>query len=106
MAEYIKADTGIPIETVTPANGQEFTLQEMNAFVEGYLEAIPLTADLIMYVNEEGIRLEKPVNSRATMKLWEYRPDWRSTSILGDVLIASLAETGDSEQEDAGEEDN
>ncbi len=32
MAEYIKADTGTPIETVTLANGQEFTANRDTAW--------------------------------------------------------------------------
>jgi hypothetical protein len=51
-----------------------------------------------MYFNEAGRRLQKPLNSRATAKLWEHRPEHRGrTYVVGDVLVASLEETGDKE---------
>lgn len=101
MAEHIRANASIPVETVSPKSGQAFTLQEMQKFVEGYIEAIALTPELVMYVNEEGSRLQKPLNSRATAKLWEHRSEHKGrTYIVGDVLIASKAETGDEERDE------
>lgn len=93
MARYIKADG--KIEEVHPTNGTEFSLQEMKAFVGGYLEAIKLTSKEVMYVNEEFVRLQLPINARATEVLHQHRPDHAHYPLCGDVLIASLAETGD-----------
>lgn len=39
---------------VVPANGGNFTLEELQGFVEGYIEIVPLTENVIMVVNEEG----------------------------------------------------
>ena|SRR5436309_14014131 len=103
MAEYIKADPSQPIKTVTPANGETFTLQEMQKLVEGYVQAIALTPKLILYVNEDGIMLKKPLNARATAKLWQFQPGWTGTPLLGDVFIATLAETGDDQDEENDE---
>jgi len=101
MAEYIKADERAPIQVVSPVSGEKaFSLQELQKCVEGYVEAIPLTPELIMCVNEDGIMLNKPRNTRATAKLWEYRPSWKGTSIWGDVLIATLVEMGEGGEED------
>jgi hypothetical protein len=99
MAEYIRADANLPRETIAPANGQVFTLEEMQKCVQGYIEAIRLTRERVMYVNEDGTRKALPLNTRATAKLWEYAPQHRGrTYIVGDVLVASLAETGDAKK--------
>lgn len=39
---------------VTPANGTGFTLEEAQAFVGGYVEAISLEDGRLMLINEEG----------------------------------------------------
>lgn len=95
MARWIKTD-GTESQ-VAPANKVEFTLEEMNTFVSGYLEAIKLTPSQVMYFNEEGIRLQLPVNHLATQVLRQHRAEHATTVIVGNVLIASLKETGDEE---------
>ncbi len=37
-----------------PANGRDFTLEELQKGVEGYIEIIDLTDKTIMVVNEDG----------------------------------------------------
>lgn len=39
-----------------PANGREFTLEELQKGVEGFIEIIYLTENTIMVVNEDGKR--------------------------------------------------
>lgn len=95
MGKWIKTD-GTQQE-VPPEDGKEYTLQEMNGFVGGYLEALRLTNNLVMYVNEEGVRLQLPLNFKAMEVLKSYRPEHASTPIVGNVIIASLQETGDNE---------
>jgi Domain of unknown function (DUF3846) len=80
-------------------------LQEMQKCVEGYIEAIRLTPELVMYVNEDGTMKDLPLNSRATAKLWEHCQQHRGrTYIVGDVLVASLEETGDKATEQQPEQ--
>jgi len=47
---------------------EEWTLQQMQEFVGGYLEAVATIygSDFIMLINEDGIRLELPHNPLAT----------------------------------------
>ena len=51
---------------VVPANGGDFTLEELQGFVEGYIEIVPLTENVIMVVNEEGKGV-LPLNVPATI---------------------------------------
>ena len=51
---------------VVPANGGDFTLEELQGFVEGYIEIVPLTENVIMVVNEEGKGV-LPMNFSATV---------------------------------------
>lgn len=55
------------LETVAPANGKKFRLEEMQKIVGGYIELVPTLERKRMVVNEEG-RLEKlPRNQTATV---------------------------------------
>jgi hypothetical protein len=93
VARWIKADG---IETIVrPSNGNEFSLEEMNKFVGGYLEAIRLTAQDVMYLNEQGLLLNLPINHIATQLVRSHRTEHKFTTIVGDVIIANLQETGD-----------
>lgn len=95
MAKLIKANSETSEQQ--PANGGQFTLAEMNAFVGGYLEAVNLFDGSVMYVNEEGIRLQLPINEKATALVRQKRPtDGWVIPILGDVIVCTLVETGDS----------
>ena len=52
MTEIIKTDgTRQPVQ---PANGSDFTLEEMQAIVGGYIELVELDGNTTMVVNEEG----------------------------------------------------
>lgn len=42
------------MQGVRPANGGDFSLEELQGFVEGCIEIIDLTPNVIMVVNEEG----------------------------------------------------
>lgn len=94
MARFIKTDG--TVQEAHPTNGVEFSLDEMRNFVGGYLEAIKLTSQEVMYVNEDFVGLQLPVNRIATEVLHQHNPDIRYP-ICGDVLIATLRETGDEE---------
>lgn len=106
MATLIKT-TGAR-KDVTPADGREsFKLIELQSIVGGYIEAVRLSGDLIMWVNEEGKLKGLPVNPEAT-RMAAFcasicgRP-W-TDPIVGDVVIATRAESGeDDEDEDFGD---
>ena len=83
MATHLKAN-GEKAE-VTPKNGTDFTLDELQSFVGGYIEIIWLTPDEIMVVNEEGRLLDLPENDIAS-NLYEV------DVIVGDVLVCDSAQ--------------
>ena len=68
----MKNQAGILIQSdgesrgVVPANGGDFSLEELQGFVEGLIEVVPLTENVIMVVNEEGKGV-LPINFPATI---------------------------------------
>lgn len=52
---------------VTPRNGTDFTLAEVQRLVDGYVEAIHLPDGRLMLVNEEGKFEGLPRNEAATV---------------------------------------
>lgn len=77
MAQLIKA-TGETAE-VEPKNGKDFSLDELNKFVNGYIELVLLADKRYMVVNEEGLLLNLPPNMIASYIAGQY--------IVGDVLV-------------------
>lgn len=72
--------------SVTPANGETFTLKELRDIVHGYIEIITLSNPLVMIVNEEGIIEELPMNVKASQIAASYH---RGSFIVGDVLVCN-----------------
>ena len=101
MAQLIRAvaEDHVFMKEVAPANGKTFTLEEMQGFVGGYIEALRLTGNSVMYLNEDGKRLDLPYNLVADMLAHRMTLIAPNDRIVGDVLIASLSETGDDEDE-------
>jgi Zn finger protein HypA/HybF involved in hydrogenase expression len=69
MATLIKPDGAT--SQVLPANGEAFTLEELQAFVGGYIEMI-LVGSLLYLFNEEGKLLDLPVNTAATHRAHDF----------------------------------
>jgi hypothetical protein len=71
------------LEYVRPDNGTDFTLDELHEAVGGYIETVPLPGVspelLLLIVNEEGQRLQLPVNEAATHLMGQ--------AILGPALL-------------------
>lgn len=86
MTEIIKTD-GTRLET-KPANGTDFTLDEMQSMVGGLIEIIELDEELSMVMNEEGKLLGLPYNKVADDIFHRY---FSTTSdfIVGDVLVCN-----------------
>lgn len=53
--------------TVFPKNGPAFTVAEIQALVEGWLECVRLRDGRLMWVNKEGKLRRLPRNSLATL---------------------------------------
>ncbi len=81
MAQLIKTDG--TITTVTPANGKKFTLEELQGFVDGYIEPVRLGKNT-MLVNEEGLLNELKANYEASILAGQ--------AIVGDVVIVAPEE--------------
>lgn len=83
MAELIKADG--QRQKVEPKNGEKFKLEELQGYVDGYIEAIFLDDDTVMVVNEEGKLLGLPYNQLASIKFLHEKG--YHEPIVGDVLV-------------------
>lgn len=72
---------------VVPAlkRGDKFLLEELQEYVGGFIELVPLDGHIMMVVNEEGKLLRMPDNAMATdiNRLFRKSPD----VLVGDVVL-------------------
>lgn len=99
MALLIPA-TG-PAREVTPANGDQFTLEELHRIVGGYIEALRAPDDRIMFLNEDGKRLGLQKNDKATALGWAAGTLSASDVVVGDVIVCDEREAGETDEPDA-----
>jgi hypothetical protein len=91
--------------TITPAHGPGFTLAELQGLVGGYIEVVATRrteadgARVYMVVNEDGKRLQLPVNVIATVILGEAGGRWDDI-VVGDVVLATMRELDEPEEGD------
>lgn len=76
-------------ESVSPNNGTDFQLEELQNIVGGYIEIIRFE-DNIMVLNEEGKLMRLPYNQYATDLFRKYYNT--NDFIVGDVLICKSEE--------------
>lgn len=81
------------IQEVLPRTGEAFTLEELKAIVGGYIEVLRVAPDSVMFLNEDGKRLQLPVNFRATTLMRAALQP--GDEIVGDVIICTLTEAGE-----------
>lgn len=89
MATLIKTD-GTEI-IVHPNNGTDFKLEEVQTFVNGYVEVVNLRNGTIMIVNEEG-KFTEQLNSRASAIARNHNAIFPFDYIAGDVLLCNEKE--------------
>ena len=84
-------------QEVSPANGKDFSLEELQKFVGGSIEMGSTHDGRTLVFNEEGKLLGLPLNEKAT-KFYEYGStnpaDWlqgKADFIAGDTLIADYS---------------
>lgn len=65
--------------SILPKNGSDFTLEELQEFVGGYIEVINIDKDTIMVLNEEGMMLGLPYNRNAS--------EMRGGPVVGNVVV-------------------
>ncbi len=86
MAEIIKADG--QKQELQPANGTDFTLEEMQSIVGGYIELVELNETDTMVLNEEGKLEGLPINIKATGLFRSHYPN-SNDIIVGNVLVCN-----------------
>lgn len=69
---------------VKPKNGTDFSLEEAQSVVGGYVEVIHLSSTQLMIVNEEGLLRKLPYNKQASLIAYMAR---KANAIVGDVLV-------------------
>lgn len=69
---------------VEPSNGTDFSLEELNGFVGGYIEIVRLSKSQVMVVNEEGKLMGLEYNPCATLLV---QIAGHRDTIVGNVLV-------------------
>ena len=84
MAEIIA--TNGSRRNVQPANGTNFTPEELQTIVGGYIELVELNEKTTMVVNEEGKLIPLSFNFEASRIFSTHHPASKDF-IVGDVLV-------------------
>lgn len=81
--------TDFTVEEIQPGNGRHFKLEEMQKYVGGLIEIIPLDGegleDKLLVVNEEGKLINLPFNYFATAEWEKYYG--HTDYVSGDAII-------------------
>lgn len=77
-------------QEVTPENGKNFQLEELQKIVGGLIDMVGIGGDEIMVFNDEGKLMELPFNKEATKRFQEAFQAY--DFIVGDVLICKDSE--------------
>lgn len=85
MAKLYKTDG--TIETVSPKNGKNFSLDELQGFVGGLIDIQATDENLLFVFNDEGKLMNLPVNDKAT-ELYQ-KEVYKGDFLVGDVLICN-----------------
>ena len=84
MAKLYK--TNGEIVEVEPENDSDFSLEELQSFVDGYIEIAYLDNERVIVINEEGKIKNLPYNENATAE-YNKAMKCRADYIAGDALI-------------------
>lgn len=76
---------------IEPKNGTDFSLEEMQAIVSGYIEIVYLQNEKIMVLNEEGKLKGLAINHEAT-RIFRKSYPYTNDVIVGDVLVCNETE--------------
>lgn len=83
-------------EKILPANGKDFTLDELYRYVGSPIDISTFPDGRMMVLNDEGKLTNLPVNVEATViyrEAWKAKSDWAAAdTIVGDVLLCEAGE--------------
>lgn len=71
---------------IAPQNGTDFTLEELQKAVDGYIEIVKLMNNKILVINDEG-KFSKPVNQIASILAHMHKAISAIDYICGDVIF-------------------
>jgi hypothetical protein len=74
------------VSTVSPENGTDFKLPEVQKLVEGHIEIVHLGNEEIMIVNDCG-KFDKELNTLATLLARSKGALYQNDYICGDVVV-------------------
>jgi hypothetical protein len=81
--------TDLTVEEIKPANRRYFKLEEMQAYVGGLIQIIPLDGEgleeQLLVLNEEGKNINLPFNLFATIEWIKYYGE--TDFVSGDAII-------------------
>lgn len=112
MAQWIKTDGST--QEVEPANGKAFTLEELQAFVQGTgqngwdsktITMVTFPSGKILVANDNGKLIGLPYNREASL-LWQEEfpiedyPHNNDGILVGNVLVCTKEQAGFEEDED------
>ena len=83
---YIISESG-DVREIKPENGTDFSLEEAQQVVDGYIEVVYLNDKQIMIVNEEG-KFTKKCNPIATAIARLNRALFTFDYISGDIILS------------------
>lgn len=87
MKENFIVKTDGSKHVITPKNGKNFELEELQEIVGGYIQAIRLSESQSMIVNENGKLYNLEHNAEASVIAHSYRAIFDNEFIVGDVAI-------------------
>ena len=75
------------LTAVKPRDFKKFTLEELQAFVGGFIQIVNLAANKLLVVNEEGKLHNLPVNEKATALALSCNAIFPTDYIVGDAVV-------------------
>lgn len=76
------------VARVSPSNGTDFTLRELQNIVGGYIELVCLGNGNVMVINEEAKgKIGTEINVSATRMAREHQAIWAHDCIVGNALV-------------------
>ena len=90
MATLYRTDGSVT--DIRPKQGTDFSLEEAQALVGGYVQVLNLPNGRIALFNEEGRLKQLPVNTKATAYIQRLYLPFEVVDFLGDVVIADNTE--------------